>query len=937
MHALVTLAQILAGLAFMAVLGYGLVRFFLPQDVYEEYGPILMYPAGYLVACMLAFIISGSTHLAAPAATMTACAALAVLSIVAWVRHRGPSYEIASGARAGLGHLLGLTAPMLVLLFWPLFANGADTYLGAVNPDYFAGLVDNYFLLGGHSVADFTKGHDTFHPLDYMAGSISSSGRFASGLFAIAIGMLLRVDPRTALTLSIALFLLCLPLAMFFFARVVFGMERFAASLTAWLIGVAAPIAMSYLYFYLGQNSGLAAIPFALGVGYLLLTRPHWRLLVMFALLLNALFVVYLGMLPYAVAPLGVLGLYLLVTRRLSLASLGVLIGGFFAVTLLVNIGMLGALFAMVRGWSNVIGQTLQGQYFLDFLTEAFFPLYLGVVVYPIQSSWAFARFGPPVFVAAFLLTIVVAAFVIAAIVRWLRDAKDRAQAVTVIAAIVIYGAVWWIYSFQRQYGYAVFKMSSWLQFMLVPFAAYGGWVALRGALAGWKRALFAAGFVVYAVTNIGATLDYGVKGMGRDPEYAYIVNNFEMSGNRDYFELAPEVGKRVKPGESVGLAFVDSVQNFWGAYYLRGTRISLLAHENIPGDDENLPDIHTNKLVDYYGNVREANNVFFHGAADDYYLIWSEKHINRDIAVPRFSTPPLWSDETFRLYRAADNPDMLFTGRGFYRLEYHITPRGYWWPAVSRWTAEGGQVYLLRPAKPGAPHRIVFDAIVGFELPSDARTIELWANQQKFDELTVTSAGRYVSKPFTADPAVTQLVLKVKERVKPGKRALPLWNKDIPYDYRQLNVLLSNIRVVDDGAPLPRDARCDRALEGDEIFRCALWFDGVAIDRWMGPHARVGLAGDATATRLRVKGIAPGSLGFNFPMQVIVRVNGVETQQSIARPGPFTFEVALGAKAGEAIDVEIVPAQSRRLEGEYALRRKVVSQSLRLEAMELM
>ena len=99
---------------------------------------------------------------------------------------------------------------------------------------------------------------------------------------------------------------------------------------------------------------------------------------------------------------------------------------------------------------------------------------------------------------------------------------------------------------------------------------------------------------------------------------------------------------------------------------HLRKYPISILSHENIPGDDENLPDIMTNMVVDYYGNVKEANNVFFHEASDDYYLTWNKGHINDDIIISNFSKEPIWENSTFRLYRSNENPDMIFTGRGF-------------------------------------------------------------------------------------------------------------------------------------------------------------------------------------------------------------------------------------------------------------------------------
>src|SRR5205085_1188316 len=163
---------------------------------------------------------------------------------------------------------------------------------------------------------------------------------------------------------------------LYFFGRVVFAFDAATARVAAWLIGLSAPVAMSYLYFYFGQNAGLAALVATLSAGFLLLTRPDARLAVFFSLMVNALLVTYLG-----------------------------------------------------------------------------------VIVYPFQSSWYFEHFGPGIVIVAFVLTVAVAGFVLYCIARWARE-TDRARAVTILGALVIYAAVWWIYSFQRQYGYAVFKMS---------------------------------------------------------------------------------------------------------------------------------------------------------------------------------------------------------------------------------------------------------------------------------------------------------------------------------------------------------------------------------------------------------------------------------------------------------------------------------------------
>jgi hypothetical protein len=997
LHFVETVFHLILGFGYLAALGYPLVKLTLPKDYYQPYGRLLVYPVGYLMLCLGGFSLSGSTGMSTINAVLIVSGVLATFTAILLIRQSTSLEVFIETIRGGVGQALKLSGPMFLIMLWPMFIFGADTYLGAVNPDYFAGFVDNYFLSQGHSVADFTRGSDTQFPFDYLAGSISSSGRFASGLVAISLETLFGLSAREALTISITLFLACLPITIYFFSRTVFGLSERVSKISAWLTCISGPVTLSYLYFYLGQNSGLAALPLVLALGFLTLNRPDLKLLVLFSLLANALFVTYLGMLPYAIAPLGALGFYLLITKRITLIRLLALIVGTLLVSVSVNFAMLPELYAMVSGWGNVIGQTLQGQYFLDFLTEMFFPLYLGVTVYPLNSSWIDLLIGQygshllvlsPLILVGLLLfsmcrwrdrqveigyraltvvslvmlymiiwvicnmnrayfalvvlaiTLIVGSFILLSMFYWAREnMRDHSRLVTVSSAVVIYVIVWWFYSFERQYGYAVFKMASWLQFMLVPFVAYG--ISLRFDSGGSftrtiKNRAIACCAVLYVATNLNTTFEYGFKGMGRDVSNGYIVNNFEMSGNRDYFELNEAIKKYVGPDESVGISFVNSIQNFWVSYYLRDHPISILSHENIPGDDENLPDILTNKVVDYYGNVREANNVFFHGATDDYFLTWNVSHVNKDIATTRFMTSPVWENSTFRLFQAADNPDIVFTGRGYYRAEYLDGDKPYWWPETMRWTAQGGEVYLLRPSALGEKYYLTFDVIVGLELPSDSRHIELWANGVKFDEFKVDSAARYISKPFVPTEQVVKLVIKIKETVSPMKRPLPIWNDDIPTDYRQLNVALSNISV----APVSQFQqidKCGMTLSGDEILRCALSFNGIQVDRWIGDKAQIDLDvsefGDAS--ELVLKGLAPGNLNFTYPLEVKFSIDGNQSVQLIDSPGEFSLVFPLREqKAGQVIRFEIDPSQVHDLTEQFTLRRKLVRQSLKIDAL---
>lgn len=990
-----TIFYFLLGFLYLALMGYPFLKLLFPKDLYQEYGSILVYPVGYLILCFCAFSLSGGTGMSAPNAVRVVSAIFASATLILLIRDHISFSKLLDNIRRGASQSLLLITPIFVIMFWPLFINGSDTYLGAVNPDYFAGLVDNYFLQKGFSVGDFTKGDDTYFPIDFLAGSISSSGRFASGLVGVSLEVLFGLTTREALTISLVLFLACLPITVYFFSRVIMGLDRSSSRVSAWLMCISGPIALSYLYFYLGQNSGLAALPLVLTMGFLALTRPNAKTLALFTLLANALFVSYFGMLPYAIAPLGALWLYLCITKEIKITTLIAMLVGVTLMSLAMNVAMIPAIHSLLLGWGSVIGQTLQGQYFLDFLTEMYFPLYLGSVAYPVQNSTYELVFGQYASTVLVLSTLILAGFLLVTVSRWGRDIVDwrsrsisvsmaiagylcvwlacgiprthyalialpfaclvggfvlfaifdwiqknknnRARFVTITSAILIYAIVWWFYTFEQQYGYAVFKMASWLQFLLIPFIAHG--MSLRfnngPALAqDIKNKALTLCAILFIASNIATTIDYGAKGMGQNTYNGYIVNNFDVSGNRDYFELDQAIREHVGPDQSIGLMFVDSIQNHWVAYYLREHRVSMLSHESMPGDDENLPNIETNLVTDYYGNIREVADMFFHGAKDDFILTWNEGHINEDIVANRFHKPPLWENSTFRLFNANDNPDQVFTGRGFYRTEYYNRPMSWYWPKTMRWSAEGGEIYLLRPSQIGNPYQITFDTIVGLEFPDDSRHIEVYVNGIKIDEVKVTSSARYISAPFIPTEQVTKVVLKIKEKVRPMKRPLPIWNDDIPTDYRQLNAAFSNVSIapVDQSRPL---SDCGTNLIGDAILRCAVSYNGIQVDRWTGEGAEfvIHTSDIGSASELVLEGFVPGNLNFSFPFALNVFVDDVKYSDHIESAGAFSLKFEIPkSKSGKLVSVKIVPSQVHELKGQFRLRRKLVKQSIKLD-----
>ncbi len=940
MATLITLLQLLVVWLVAYLMGLAVVKALLPEDIERSHGFLVTPTVGYLTFCMLAFTISATFNVNAGTASWAVMAALILAGLATQLR---PAWrlDMRSVARDARRSVL-LVAPMALVTLLPFFFYGADTYLGAVNPDYFAGVVDNYFLMNGHSVATFSGNRSTsFYPIEYIAGHLSASARFGAEIFGIAAQQLLGTQVRTALSLVIAFFLLSLPLTLYFLCRVVLAFGDRAATWAAWLIGISAPTAMSYLYYYLGQNSGLPALPLLLAACFLMLERPGFRTLLFAALLSNAMFINYFAMLPYALAPTGALGLYLLATRRLSPLRAFAIAGGFVGILAAFKLGDIGNTISSMRAWANIIGQSLQGQFFLDFLTESFFAYFLGLINYP-SNPWVQRLVGNLASrIAAFTVSLVILGLLGWFIVQWVRRCEDRSRKVFVVSALAIYTAVWARYSFAQQYGYAVFKMSSWLQFVVVSFMAYGI-TALRERLAAgpatgtrrWPVVAALAVCGIYGGLNLVMSLQYAYDGTGRNTDTGYIINHFGTAGNRDYFALTENVGRFVKPEQSIGLVFTDSIRNYWTSFYLRDFRQSLLAHESLPGDDENLPDIQTGNVVDYYGNVREARNEYFHdGTSDEFYLTWSPTDLNQDIVKPWPAAKPLWENGSFRLFRAADSHDILFTGRGFYRLEYFKPITQFFFPRVIRWSAEGGEFYLLHPKFPGQEYRLAFDAIVGYELPSDSRTLEIWQDGRKLQELVVTSSARVVSVPFRPSQGVTKLVVTIKERNRPLPRQFRLWNREIPSDYRRANVAFANAAIVTPETSLAPAPKLGQRVEFLGLHPMAEQFNGLQLDGWLGDHAEFTIPMPQGARTLRIEGTAPGNLGFTYPYEVTVAVNGSEVRRTIERAGAFSLELPAAPRAGRASVVLRMP-QSVPLRGEEAIRHKLVTRSIRLDAV---
>jgi hypothetical protein len=911
--------------------GFGITGFFFPKE-YSEFKYAAILPLGYTVFSGLSFTISGTFNLPVPQATVMTLLLLGAASVAAFFYTR--KEFMWKETRDAIRTALLLTIPIAVFILWPFFYEGAETYLGTVNTDYHASLIDNVYLTH-HSVSDYNFTYDTYSPCGTQ--HLRHSARFGSSLFAIMLTTLAGFSLRTSQTASVCFFLFCLPLSTYLFARIAFGFSRKEGQVSAFLISISSCVAMSFITFYIGQNSGIGSLPAVMAVVFMTMTKPTVKLGILSAILVDCFFLMYMGMLPYIITPIGIFAIYLVVKRRMSRKQLLLIVTGILATIMLMNIGMIRSILQSISDWEFVINQKSSGSYFTDYQTESFFPYIFGLSSHAFYPGFSGLIKGGILLCSAFILLYTLAAFLL-----WSKEHPGKDQVAFAWITVLLYLGIWFYFTFIHRYGYAVFKITAWVQFILVLPWAYGivrQWKYLRKNPAIKISTLpFALVFVVILVLIVGGNVATSLRitavtsSLGKSAITNPLVVSHEISGNRDYIELDTNLKKYVRPHESIGLAFVDWIQNEWVSFYLQNFRVSYLSHFLFHGDDENIPDIITRKVYDSYGTLVVDQNVFFHDTLDTYYLTWTEDDFPRDI-IRQQLPEPLWKNKTFRLFRAVDVPGFLILGRGWYRVEYPARRIEPWQPECLRWVAEGGEVYVLRAKDVHRPYRLSFLGITGFGIPRADRTVELWVNKKKVDSILIDGSARTVSAPFYLHGGIDSLVLKVREKTGTLPRNYALWNSDLPLDPRRLNLIVSDIRLISQAAGNPEHILDHRIARG-ELFEKNITFNGLETNRWVRDSLSISFTVPEEARTAEVEVFVPDRTEFTFPYSLSIRVGDKEYQSFAKKPGMMNVFIPLPIRRTENVILfHVYPSKTFIPDGYNNLIRSVV-QSIRLESV---
>lgn len=833
---------------------------------------------------------------------------------------------------------------MLTVVFFPALHQGIDLYLGAVNPDFYQSLSFQEALV--RFDASFWVRSEALPLsgpfLDYFPKAFQA--RFGGVAFSLFLEQLSGFPSRTCLMAAIIVFLCCLPLVVYFFSRLVLEFDQKTSFLAAVLIIVAAPISMSFLLSFVGQNSALATIPLAISFAYLALRERNLALVCLTVLIVSGIFWLYVMALPYVLAPVG---LFLLVSTvklgKSYVKWLFLAIGCAFIVLTIVHGPIITLSTHFIMDLRNLLNKVVFESYlYLDFLTEDVLSYANGLTSFPLSQSMLFHKVPMISAYLLFLISIILGGIYFISVRLWSKTVSSNATTIF-LCMITTYIIVWINYTFFNRYGYASFKMISWLQFLAVPFFA---WSIIYFVEKISKMKVRAEPRLIYYVAllllipgyvglNLMSDIDYAMKSYGHDRYYGSLINSYGVANNKDYPKLPLVLKNQIPTGSSVATVFSDCIENLWVAYYLDklGAQVRIVSHELLPLDDAYLPDMKSRKFVDFRGEEQFSEQKYFHSGEADYYLLPGQGSWNKDIVENGQLILPQWSNASFALYRKEDIKDLVVIGSGFFRVEYMNRDKiNWWWPKEFRWTSEGGEIFHLFPSLPGQPYQIKLSVISGLGLADGRRTLEFWNNGKKFDEIPINGVAKIVSKPYEPIEGFNRLVIRVKEPPMLDSSRKGLWNRDLPRRSRQISLLVSNVNLTHEVSEPSSNWVVNEHIEAKQMFDMFDTFNGFNVDGWVRDRAELSMTPPFSAAVLQLNISVPGWLGFKFPYMVKFILNGTPHIINFSVAGQHVIDLDFTRIGDKKLKLDIRPSESKQLAD--GVEQREVLQSIRLNSI---
>jgi hypothetical protein len=551
------------------------------------------------------------------------------------------------------------------------FTQGFSKFLGTANPDFIQSwsFLDtlNRLHLNFYQVLDLSRSPNLFtrqFPTELQ-------GRFGGIAFAGALQQFGLAQTRTALITTIATSFLVLIIIVSVYYKSVFTDLRMQ-KLATLVFAFGAPVGMSFIYIFIGQNATLFMFPLVLVLSqsYLKDKLSDKKALALLVFVIIGSFFAYIPITPILIFMFLISSCIWLIHRIQSLNE--ILRDGISAIIIfcLVIVLTWKATNPILKGYLAVLNSLNANDRnvtaFDEWHSNHAFAYFLGTSTSPISNSYLLKLSLSPI-------TLIFAGLVfgvIALIGLISHSRKQYKSDTTILAGTITFLILIFYYATILRYGYAEFKLSSWFYF-LIPAGIILTLKRSTEMKPRLYRVFMTIGILIFAVLNVFNSIEYSIKSYGADETLGTIVNSYQQSSVDSSVNKMISFFKSPIKYEQVAIA-LPFVESEILSGYLRPVvkRLTMLSHMTFPLDDKFLTDL-TGKPVTLAGLDKASIDGLQTVGTPDFVILPGGNNPNQDIVDQKFQAEPVLSTPFYNIYRGADLKNLVVTGRGFGREEF--------------------------------------------------------------------------------------------------------------------------------------------------------------------------------------------------------------------------------------------------------------------------
>lgn len=882
------------------ILGYGISYITLKKDQYKSHYWNIAPLVGFAIFSLLIFIVSANCNLDVKTSGYISLSFLLFLTFFSLYRDK----ENFKDHIKNFTLLFLYSIPVVLLSLWAVVVQGFDNYFGTVNFDFYQSL--SYVkILSEQNINVFTLTEPIIGTLAEVPYPSALQARFGATVIAVMLNQLFNVEYKEALMLIVSFSTLLYYYAMILFTELTFKLKKYQTVVIALITASSAPLIMSYFHIFVGQNTSLGLFLILIVLSWDYLKLPNFKQLILIIILFNALIWIYSPLIPYTIAIIGILALiYALKNKQVKDYILLPIITLLLSI-IVFRINIIDESKQFIVDFIDLIGRMAQSHYYLDYLTETFFTYMLGL------SAYTFGQSILSDFINDYVLLLITFLALIGYIISIIHFFRNKLiENDSKIFMYTLLGIFFFSYiqlTFVSKYGYGLFKLIVWFQFVVTPFIVYGFMNISQSKI---NKYVIKPVLLITIILSVFNGIDYGIKTFQNLPtKYNKIINGYGISNNDEFTELEQLLENRIPKNSKIALNFPGSIENFYYSYKLKDHNISLLSHELLPDEDAFLPDFKTKLVYDSFGLQHYySGNPYFR--ENNEYYITNSKDYNFDIINNPIKGKPFIKAKTYSVFDDKQTSEIFYTGRGFYRPE-QSKDLPWYWPNNTRWSAEGGEFYLLK-GKKNKPYSISSFVFVGYGNSSIERSLILYHNGEQIDEVNVIGSGRIMFKPFISNGKLDKLIIKIKEKVNIESRSHGLYNTNLPRESRKLNCAFGDVSLFSDNTVKPIHLS---SFSIKEFLKVTHTYNGINPDGWIHNRFETDILLSKKTSKLKLNVYVPGNYNFTIPYKILVSINDETHNIILNKIGDNIIE--LKYKEASNIHLALKPAQINEIKND--------------------